>query len=107
MHDENEDERIVDDYPRPRGIWVRRGSKEIWLEMDPQHPRYSMSMGPELKRLLSVEDRYNLAERLADHVHEALSHWPDEPVCVHVRDMDLRVKLSDNPHAPGKMLVRL
>lgn len=97
---------IVDNFPKPSRIQVMRRGMVQWIEIEPTHPRFGMSMDKVIKRILSEEDRFNLAEDLAVHVHEALSHWSDEPLHLYVPKFDLHLDLSDNPDQPGKMLVR-
>lgn len=99
-------EKVVENYPRPDRIRAYRNGREIWLMIEPNHPRFSMSMDPKIKNQLSEEDRYILAEDLAAHFDAAMEHWADEPITVLVPRFDLHVNLSDNPDQPGKMLVR-
>jgi hypothetical protein len=103
-----EQEPIVENYPIPDRIWVtREGGKRIAVMIEPTHPRFKMSMDRNVKRLLSEEDRFQLAEDLMGHWNDAMAQWADCPMTVHVSRFDLHVNISDNPDDPGKMLVRL
>lgn len=100
-------EKVVENYPRPDRIWVdREGGRRISLTVDPNHPRFSMSMDKRVKAKLSEEDRYQLAEDLMAHWDDAMAQWADAAITVYVPRFDLHVDISDNPDDPGKMLVR-
>ncbi len=100
-------EKVVENYPRPSRIWVEReGERRYPILIDPNHPRFSMSMDRRVKAKLSEEDRYQLAEDLMKHFDDAMKHWADAALTVYVPRFDLHVDISDNPDDPGKMLVR-
>ena len=96
-----------DAHTRPERFKALRNGKSVWLMVEPNHPRFSFSMGPAIKRVLDEEDRYALAEKLAPHVGDALAHWPDEPILVSVPSFGMTFTLCDNPDDPGKVLVRI
>ena len=99
---------IVDMYEhRPHRIPVLRNGMRKWVEIEPNHPRFSMSMDEAIKRRLDTEERFLLADRLSAYFEDALSKWADEPIRYEDPALGLAFLLSDNPHAPGNMLVRL
>jgi len=100
-------EKSANEHPRPSRIRAYRDGRPIWLMIEPHHPRFSMSLADGVKSRLDEEGRFLLCEDLQGHVNEALSHWADEPITVHVPRFDMHVCMSDNPEDPGKVLVRL
>lgn len=84
-----------------------RDGRQIWLEIPPDHPRFAMSFAKEVKEPLDEESRYVLAEKLAEHVTEALRRWADDPVPVNVVDFGRVYGMAEHPHRPGRVLVTL